>query len=88
MKLTTAIEKVQDNFIVLYSYGTPVAIKNNVTGVAYRTEERFSNTTGKHIGKFLRGFTKVEECPQSHLEEKFGNMRHIYSELEGFKRFS
>ena len=37
---------------VLYSYSTPVALESP-DGVWYRTEEKHSVTTSKHINKFI-----------------------------------
>jgi hypothetical protein len=47
--------------IVFFSYNTPVAAKIN--GICYRTEKYFSNTTSKHINKWLEG-RKAETRPQ------------------------
>lgn len=47
---------------IFFSYNTPVAAR--IDGKYYRTEERFSNTTSKHINKFLNG-REAELRPQS-----------------------
>lgn len=55
---------------VLFSYKTPVAF--HVTGKGYfRTKERFSSTTTKHINKWLQhhgGSAFIEEVEQDVLE--------------------
>jgi hypothetical protein len=50
---------------VLYSYETPVACK--ACGLEYRTEVKYSQTTTKHINKWLNG--KGEEKPQSYFDQ-------------------
>lgn len=46
---------------VLFSYQTPVAA--NVGGKFYRTAQRWSVTTSKHINRWLDG-AQAEERPQ------------------------
>lgn len=48
---------------ILFSYETPVAAK--IGASYYRTEEKFSRTTTRHINLYLAGIAKVEEVPQS-----------------------
>lgn len=48
--------------LVLFSYETPVAAY--VDGAFYRTEEKYSVTTSRHINKWLDG-AKAETKPQS-----------------------
>lgn len=50
---------------VFFSYTTPVAAI--VGGIAYRTSEKFSKTTSRHINKWLGGRTAIEQ-PQSFFE--------------------
>ncbi len=38
---------------ILFSYRTPVAIFDHNTGVAYKTDCRWSNTTTRHINKWF-----------------------------------
>jgi hypothetical protein len=45
-----------------FSYGTPVAAKVGVK--YYKTEEKFSKTTSRHINKWLEG-VRVEVQPQN-----------------------
>ena len=40
--------------VVLFSYETPVAAEN-ADGELFRTEERYSQTTTRHINKWLEG---------------------------------
>ena len=49
-----------------FSYDTPVAAKVNST--YYRTEEKFSSTTSRHINKWLEG-VKCEVQPQSWFDK-------------------
>jgi len=50
--------------VVLVSYATPVACLEN--GKFYRTEEKFSVTTSKHINQWLSGVV-AENKPQSYF---------------------
>ena len=50
---------------VLYSYQTPVALEAP-NGKYYRTDQKWSVTTSKHINKFVSG--DVALCPQSVLD--------------------
>jgi len=56
-----------DNVVVLFSYSTPVAYMDKGSGQFFRTTERFSNTTSKHINKWLEG-NQAEEVDQSQIE--------------------
>ena len=47
---------------ILFSYQTPVAAK--IDSLFYRTEEKYSRTTTRHINLFLQGI-QAEEIPQS-----------------------
>ena len=51
---------------VLYSYETPVA--GWTEQGAFRTEEKFSVTTSKHINKYLGGKDIGRVVPQSYIE--------------------
>ena len=44
-----------DNMTVLFSYSTPVACLDRDTGEYYRTQEKHSSTTTKHINSWLAG---------------------------------
>lgn len=50
-----------DGKVVFFSYNTPVAAC--VEGRYYRTSQKWSVTTSKHIGSWLEG-VKAEEKPQ------------------------
>lgn len=51
---------------VLFSYETPVAGYDDQG--AFRTEEKFSVTTSKHINKYLGGKDVGRIVPQSYIE--------------------
>lgn len=56
---------------VLFSYKTPVAvmIDEGLGFVFYRTSKRWSNTTSRHINKWLRVYGKVaSEKPQEYFD--------------------
>ena len=44
---------LNDNRVILFSYQTPVACK--ISDRVYRTSKRWSNTTTRHINKWLAG---------------------------------
>ena len=50
---------------VLFSYSTPVACES--VGKRYRTAKRWSNTTTRHINKWLNG-AEAEEVPQEFFD--------------------
>ena len=49
-----------------FSYDTPVAAKVGAT--YYKTEEKFSNTTSRHLNKWLEG-VQYEVQPQSWFDK-------------------
>ena len=53
---------------ILFSYETPVA-GHDETGIAFRTTEKYSATTTKHINKYLRDSHShvVEEYSEEHI---------------------
>ncbi len=52
---------------ILFSYKTPVAA---VTGGGfYRTSQKWSKTTSKHINNWFAGNTHVTEKPQSFFDD-------------------
>jgi hypothetical protein len=53
--------------IVFFSYNTPVAVKVGVK--YYRTEEKHSPTTSKHLNRWLED-VKCELRPQSWFENR------------------
>ena len=61
----TEIHKA-DGAVILVSYSTPVAAQLAGGGFV-RTAEKFSNTTTRHINKWLSGIN-AEEVPQSQLD--------------------
>jgi len=66
----TETELHRGNDVVFFSYDTPVAYF--LSGVGYfRTDKTFSQSTSKHICKWLRGF-KAEVVPQATVEAFLG----------------
>jgi hypothetical protein len=62
---------------VFFSYGTPVAAKVGVK--YYKTEEKFSKTTSRHLNRWLEG-VKCEVQPQSWFDKAIlETPREIYS---------
>ena len=59
-----------DGAEVMFSYETPVAGHDN-TGIAFRTTEKYSVTTTKHINKYLRDShsATVEKLTSSEILE-------------------
>jgi hypothetical protein len=58
------------NDVILFSYNTPVAY--HLHGIGYfRTAERFSPTTSKHITRWLAG-RHAEVVTQDHIEAFLG----------------
>lgn len=53
---------------VLFSFTTPVAIRDNKTGLTYVTDAKFSRTTSKHINQF--GFGGAEPLAHEKLVSK------------------
>jgi hypothetical protein len=51
---------------ILFSYQTPVAGYDEQG--AFRTEDKFSMTTSKHINKYLGGKDVGRTVPQSYIE--------------------
>lgn len=58
--------RIKDKY-VLFSYQTPVAYSDN-TGACFKTSKKWSNTTSKHIQKWLGG-RPATVCSQSELDE-------------------
>ena len=56
---------------VFFSYKTPVAAYCPSRGYI-RTANWFSQTTTRHINKWLKGITEVTEVPQTVLQELVG----------------
>ena len=52
---TNATDLVKKDAVVLFSYGTPVVVVSGSLdrGVAYATATKYSNTTTKHVNRFL-----------------------------------
>jgi hypothetical protein len=57
------------NAVVLFSYETPVACESN--GTYYRTEYKWSQTTTRHINKWLDG-VNAETKPQEFFNNLVG----------------
>lgn len=43
------------DYIVLFSYETPVAAEHRSSGKCYRTAKKWSQTTSRHINSWLEG---------------------------------
>ena len=57
--------------VVLFSYETPVAAILP-SGRPVRTSEKYSQTTTKHINKWLQAFTNVDTVEQSFIDNLVG----------------
>jgi len=57
----------KDATVIFFSYSTPVAYTKVRTGESFKTSKKFSQTTTKHINKFLAGYP-AEEVSQEHIE--------------------
>lgn len=57
----------RDGNEILFSYQTPVAVFDRNTQKYFRTETKYSQTTSRHINKWV-GNTKAEEVPQYIIE--------------------
>ena len=58
---------------MLMSYETPVAYYDSETYKYYRTAKKWSNTTSKHINKWLDG-VKAIETPQAAIDSLFAGV--------------
>ena len=73
---------------VFFSYGTPVACLDRATGEYYRTKEKHSATTTKHINSWLAGVVATP-LPQTFFDKGW-EIHHEYdpiSRLLEIKRF-
>lgn len=63
-------ELIYDTTTVLISYSTPVAYIDHNTGIAYKTKQKWSVTTSKHINKWLNSYSAetVNLIEQSELD--------------------
>ena len=59
-------EATVNNITLLYSYETPVAGYDDKG--AFRTDEKFSRTTSKHINQYLGGADVGRVIPQADIE--------------------
>lgn len=60
---TAATEVTLPNgLMVLYSYSTPVAVRHLVSGLEYRTSQKYSSTTTKHLNRWCSKSAIL--CPQ------------------------
>lgn len=58
----------RDNCEILFSYQTPVAVYDVKRGEYLRTETKYSQTTSRHINKWLQG-VKAISVSQNIIEE-------------------
>ena len=76
MKNATIIDL--PNFRVLFSYKTPVVALDKTEHKVLRTDKKWSVTTSKHIGEFLRDYVsdrnEVIKVDQSVLDKMFSDM--------------
>jgi hypothetical protein len=54
-------------YVILFSYETPVAVYVPQSGQYLRTEQKFSQTTSRHINKWLGSVVAIS-VPQSIIE--------------------
>jgi len=55
------------DYLVLFSYATPVACYDKHTYTYYRTAKKWSMTTSRHINKWLDGVKAIEQ-PQEYFD--------------------
>jgi hypothetical protein len=55
------------DYLVLFSYATPVACYDKHSYDYYRTAKRWSMTTSRHINKWLDG-VQAQEKPQEYFD--------------------
>ena len=58
----------RDGSEILFSYQTPVAVYDVKRGEYLRTETKYSQTTSRHINKWLQGVNAIS-VPQNIIEE-------------------
>lgn len=58
----------RDNCEILFSYQTPVAVYDVKRGEYLRTETKYSQTTSRHINKWLQGVKAITVSQQT-IEE-------------------
>lgn len=51
----TLVTREKGNVEILFSYETPVSVLVNSTGEVLKTSTKYSNTTSRHINKWLDG---------------------------------
>ena len=73
-----------DNITVLFSYSTPVACHVKGTGEYYRTQEKHSSTTTKHINSWLAGVVATP-LPQASFDRI---LQPNYLEMEALRYIS
>lgn len=56
------------DYVILFSYETPVAYLHRGSGKYYRTSKKWSRTTSKHINQWLGGVS-AEEVGQDNLDQ-------------------
>ena len=58
------IELIHDDIIYLFSYTTLVAKLDTSTNIIYTTNKYYSNTTSRHINKFINKYmyTNLVKC--------------------------
>jgi hypothetical protein len=62
-----------NDYLVLFSYATPVASYDKRTYKYSRTEKKWSKTTTRHINKWLDGVQAIEQ-PQDYFDNLLGSV--------------
>jgi hypothetical protein len=57
----------KSGYEILFSYETPVAVYDQQRGEYLRTEQKFSQTTSRHINKWIGSAVSIS-VPQSIIE--------------------
>jgi hypothetical protein len=59
---TNQTELHTEKFIILFSYNTPVC--GNIEGRFYKTSQKYSRTTSKHVNQWLDGIVAEEKSQE------------------------
>lgn len=65
-----------NDWIVFFSYQTPVVAVDRCNGTVYVTEKKWSQTTTRHINKYLSSLSRINEqkiCSQGFLDDLIGS---------------
>lgn len=73
------------NLSIFLSYSTPVAIHDLILRKVWVTETKYSNTTSRHINKWIdllvseRGFPYISTSPESYGKMKQEAIQHTWN---------